>query len=64
MFKKFQQYFCNHTWTSKASEGIPPPEGIKDIFGFYEYATLYCSKCGKVSELSKETLKRISTNGK
>jgi len=54
MINKIKQFFCSHDWTCKASQGIlPPKDGIKDIKSFYEYATMYCSNCGKVSDISK-----------
>lgn len=44
-----------HDWTCKAAEGIPPtPEQLAGgIDGFYDYATMYCKRCGRVSHLSK-----------
>ena len=43
-----------HKWTSAAQKGIPPTnEQIKNgIEGFYNYATMYCERCGHISKLS------------
>ena len=43
-----------HKWTSAAQKGIPPTiEQIKNgIQGFYDYATMYCERCGHISKLS------------
>jgi len=54
---KIKQFFCNHDWTCKAEQGIAPdPLAPKSLQAFYEYATMYCSKCGKISELSQKYL--------
>ena len=43
-----------HDWTSDAAQGIPPkPEHLKSIEGFWNYATMYCKRCGHISNLSK-----------
>ena len=45
----------SHDWTCAAEQGIPAtPKQLADgIAGFWSYATMYCARCGKVSELSK-----------
>jgi len=55
MVSKIRQFFCSHDWTSAAQQGIEAtPEQLSNgVEGFWDYATMYCSKCGKVSELSK-----------
>jgi hypothetical protein len=54
-------FFCkimdSHEWTSNAQQGIPPtPEQLKSVAGFWDYATMYCKRCGHISELSKRCL--------
>lgn len=51
---------CNllgdHDWTSAVMEGQDKPtqKQIDDgIAGFYDYAKMYCKRCGTVSELSR-----------
>lgn len=44
-----------HDWTCAAVEGIPPTDeqlggGVE---GFYDYARMYCKRCGKESEISQ-----------
>lgn len=51
-------FFCSlrgHDWTSAAMEGLPPTDEqvANGIDGFYDYATMYCRRCGHVSELSR-----------
>ena len=48
----------NHVWTSKAEQGIKPtPEQINGgVDGFWDYAEVYCSKCGETSSLSDDAL--------
>ena len=43
-----------HDWTCDAAEGIPatPEQLATGIEGFYDYAKMYCKRCGKVSDLS------------
>lgn len=46
-----------HKWTSAVQQGIKPtPEQLSSIEGFADYATMYCERCGHVSELSKKML--------
>ena len=43
----------DHDWTTAAAQGIPPtPRQLESVGGFYDYATMYCSRCRRVSELS------------
>lgn len=46
----------HHDWTCAAAEGIPAtPEQLKGgLAGFWDYATMYCKRCGKENELSKK----------
>lgn len=37
-----------HKWTCDAEKGIKPVKG-RD---FWDYATMYCDYCGKISSLS------------
>ncbi len=60
MKKLFLCYlFGFHDWTCKAQEGIAPsPEQIKDgISGFWDYAKMYCKRCGKMSDISEKALR-------
>ena len=45
----------HHRWTCAAAEGVKPTQAQldTDIAGFYDYATMYCARCGRVSQLSK-----------
>ena len=56
---KLKQFFCNHEWTCKAEQGIPPKESPKDLISFFEYATMYCKKCNKVSDISLKHIKEL-----
>lgn len=42
----------DHRWTSAAQQGIPPtPAQLADgMVGFWDYATMYCGRCGHVYE--------------
>lgn len=42
----------SHAWTSAAEQGIPPtPAQMADgMVGFWDYATMYCARCGHVYE--------------
>ena len=44
-----------HTWTCAAEQGKPPtPEQVAGgIKGFWDYARMYCARCGRESEVSK-----------
>ena len=38
-----------HDWTCAADQGIKAtPEQLKSINGFWDYATMYCNKCGYI----------------
>lgn len=55
---KLKQWFCGffgHDWTSSAMQEKPPTkEQINNgVDGFYDYATMYCKRCGHVSKLSR-----------
>ena len=41
----------SHKWTCKAHQGIKPTD--MSVEGFCEYATMYCERCGYISELSR-----------
>lgn len=45
----------NHEWTCAAAEGIPATrEQIHGgLLGFYDYAKMYCKRCGKLSDLNR-----------
>ena len=47
-----------HDWTSAAQQDKKPtPEQINNgILGFYEYAKMYCARCGHVYELSNKLI--------
>jgi hypothetical protein len=44
-----------HDWTCLADQGIKPnPQQIEaGYLGFKEYSKVYCSRCGKISNLNK-----------
>lgn len=44
-----------HDWTSAAMQGEPPTDEqiANGVDGFFDYATMYCRRCGHVSKLSK-----------
>ncbi len=43
-----------HDWTSEAIKGNPPTKYQIDRKqdGFWEYARMYCDRCGSISHLS------------
>lgn len=49
---------CNilsdHDWTSANNEGIGPTQKQIDngVSGFYDYAKMYCKRCGTLSKLN------------
>ena len=60
--------FRFHDWTCASAEGVPAtPKQIADgIDGFYDYARMYCKRCGKESELSERARakhERLAKNG-
>ena len=54
-FVMFFVCWLGHDWTSAAMEGKPPTSDqlANGVDGFYDYATMYCGRCGHVSELNK-----------
>lgn len=51
-----------HNWTSKAQQEIIPTDLTID--GFCDYATMYCDRCGHISELSTQFTKEIKAKCK
>lgn len=58
--KIFHWILCHilgdHDWTCAVDEGQDKPtqKQIDDgVEGFYDYAKMYCKRCGTISELSK-----------
>lgn len=52
--KRIICWFLMHKWTCAAEQGIKPTkQQLTSVEGFWEYSTMYCKRCGKVSELSK-----------
>ena len=56
MKKLLRWIACNiigdHEWTCKAKEGVKPTEFESSIYGFREYAKMYCKHCKKESKLN------------
>lgn len=60
----FEKLLCliigGHDWTSKADEGVKPEfeKDLKEMSadeilnGFWDYAEMYCKRCGKSSGLN------------
>ena len=46
-----------HNWTSKVLQNSPPTDLTID--GFCNYASMYCTRCGEVSNLSKQFTNKI-----
>lgn len=48
-------WFVGHKWTCRADKGIQPSQQQirTGMIGFKEYSTMYCDRCGKISELNK-----------
>lgn len=44
----------SHDWTCNASEDIPPTDEQTKagVYGFYDYARMYCKRCRKESGLN------------
>lgn len=44
----------DHTWTCAAEEGQKPTkaQARAGVAGFYDYARMYCKRCGYTSRLS------------
>ncbi|MCK5601804.1 hypothetical protein KAR91_08050 [Candidatus Pacearchaeota archaeon] len=55
LLRKILCSLSSHDWTSAVQQGIPPTQQQIDagVDGYYDYATMYCRRCGYVSELSK-----------
>ena len=60
MKKWWGKFLCligDHAWTGDALKGIPPsPEVLElaqsdPLAGFKKFSTMYCDRCGKVSNL-------------
>ncbi len=51
---KVQCLIMGHDWTSEAIKGNPPTKDQVDkkVDGFWDYARMYCDRCGSISELS------------
>lgn len=53
MKKLWHWFLCligEHDWTCARSEGIAPTlKQLDSVAGFFDYAKMYCSRCGKVS---------------
>jgi hypothetical protein len=44
-----------HKWTSAPQKGLKPTaQQLTSAEGFWDYAKMYCERCGHVSELSKK----------
>lgn len=45
----------DHDWTTSANEGKKPTtqQAQGGILGFWDYAKMYCKKCGKISDLNR-----------
>lgn len=53
IFKLFICWFSGHKWTCNAEKGIPPTqEQIHRADGFFDYAKMYCDRCGVESKLN------------
>ena len=54
IWNKTQCFLGIHEWTCKAGQGTPPTKEQLEsgLEGFIEYAEMYCSHCGKVSDIS------------
>jgi len=48
----------HHQWTCAHEQGISPTEDqLKSAQGFFDYAKMYCSCCGKKSGLNVDLAK-------
>jgi hypothetical protein len=47
-----------HKWTCAAEKGIKPTQEQLNsgLLGFYEYAKMYCERCGHVYETSNKLI--------
>ena len=50
----------SHDWTCAAAEGVQatPEQLANGVDGFYDYAKMYCKRCGNESEISRLTRER------
>lgn len=48
----------NHDWTNASAQGKKPtPEQLENgVEGFWDYARVYCAKCGKTSEIYRDAV--------
>jgi hypothetical protein len=47
----------HHKWTANVEKGIKPTEGqLKTVSGFWDYAKMYCDRCGHVYHRSNELI--------
>ncbi len=55
LWVEVQCLIMGHDWTSEAIKGIPPTKKQTDdqMNGFWDYAKMYCDRCGAISRLSK-----------
>ncbi len=55
----FKTWCCKlwkwHDWTCACEQGIKPPKEINEA-SFYEYAKMYCKRCGFVYPLSQKLI--------
>jgi predicted oxidoreductase len=44
-----------HDWTCAAEEGVRPTKAQVEggVAGFFDYAKMYCRRCGRVSKASR-----------
>jgi hypothetical protein len=47
-------FLGHHDWTCAAAEGVKPTPAqlAGGMAGFKDYATMYCKRCGRISELN------------
>lgn len=50
----------DHDWTSAVMEGEKPTRAQLEtgVLGFWQYAEMYCKRCGRVSQLSINATRR------
>lgn len=48
-----------HEWTSMGLQGKPFPKSGNTVNDFCNYATMYCERCGHISELSEQFTNKI-----
>lgn len=54
-----------HDWTSAAEQGLRPTQNQLSMGqpGFWEYARMYCRRCGRISEHSLEAERQARLRG-